>query len=84
MAETDFWRRIRWFTPGDLATHRGGGTAGRVERDAMVNVNARITTPETDTSSHDVFAATRNVTVDDGELNAMIAQKREETPNSGR
>ncbi len=77
-AETDFWQRVRWFAPGVMKLTAATGKAGAAEEDAMLNVNAHITTPETATSSHYFFAATRNYNVDDGELNAMIAKKREE------
>ncbi len=77
-AQTDFWQRVRWYAPGVMKLTAATGAAGGAEEDALVNVNAHITTPETATSSHYFFAATRNFKVDDGELNAMIAAKREE------
>lgn len=76
--ETDFWQSVRWFAPGVMKLIAATGAAGGADEDALVNVNAHITTPETATSSHYFFAATRNFSVDDGALNDLIAKKREE------
>lgn len=76
--KTDFWQTVRWFAPGIMKLTAATGAAGGADADALVNVNAHVVTPETPTSSHYFFAATRNFSVDDGELNAMIASKREE------
>ena len=77
-ADTDFWQTVRWFAPGIMKLIAATGAAGGAEVDALMNSNAHIVTPETATSSHYFFAATRNFKVDDGELNALIAAKREE------
>ena len=77
-AQTDFWQRVRWVAPGVMKLTAATGAAGGAEGDAMVNTNAHIVTPETATSSHYFFAATRNFHVDDGDLNAVIATKRAE------
>ncbi len=76
--DTDFVQRVRWYAPGIMKLTAATGAAGGVERDAYVSTNAHITTPETATSSHYFYAATRNFAQEDGELNAIIAKAREE------
>lgn len=77
-SDTDFWQTVQWFAPGVMKLIAATSAAGAGEKDALVNANAHITTPETMTSSHYFYAATRNFRVDDAELNVTIARKREE------
>jgi len=74
---TDTFQRVRWYAPGIMRLVAGSMAAGAPEEDALANFNAHILTPETSTSSHYFFAATRNFRVKDGELNAEIAAARE-------
>jgi len=53
------------------------GAAGAPEEDALSNLNAHVMTPQTATSTHYFFAATRNYKVDDGALNERLARMRE-------
>lgn len=76
--KTDFVQSVRWFAPSVIKLMARSGPDGASTKDAFLNINAHIITPETPTSSHYFFAATRNYKVDDANLNAMIAQKREE------
>lgn len=76
-ATTDFWQRVRWFAPGVMRLTAATVAAGGAEDEALANVNAHIVTPETPTSSHYFFAATRNYGVDDAALNERIATARE-------
>lgn len=76
--DTDFWQTVRWFAPGVMKLVAATGAAGGNAENALVNENAHIATPETDTSTHYFFAATRNFEVDNGDLNTLIAKKREE------
>ena len=74
---TDFWQRVRWFAPGVMRLTAATVAAGAPEDQAVANLNAHILTPETPTSSHYFYAATRNYAVDDAALNARIAEARE-------
>ena len=76
-AETDFWQRVRWFAPGVMRLTAATVAAGGSFEEALANLNAHILTPETATSSHYFFAATRNYGEGDAELNAKIAAARE-------
>lgn len=75
--ETDTFQRVRWFAPGVMRLTAGTMAAGAPQEEAMANFNAHILTPETATSSHYFYAATRNFRVDDGELNQQIAAARD-------
>jgi vanillate O-demethylase monooxygenase subunit len=74
---TDFWQRVRWFAPGVMRLTAATVAAGGAEDDALANLNAHILTPETPTSSHYFFAATRNYGAHDAALNERIATARE-------
>ena len=74
---TDFWQRVRWYAPAVIRLTAATVASGGPESEALVNLNAHIVTPQTATSSHYFFAATRNYRVDDVELNARIAAARE-------
>ena len=50
--------------------------AGRPESEGFTNMNAHILTPETATTTHYFFAATRNYAVEDAALNDRIAATR--------
>ncbi len=75
--KTDTFQRVRWYAPGVMRLVAGSMAAGAPEAEAMANFNAHILTPETATSSHYFYAATRNFRVEDGELNQQIAATRE-------
>jgi len=77
-ARTDFWQRVRWYAPAVIRLTAATVAAGGSESEALANLNAHIITPESATSSHYFFAATRNYRVDDVELNLRIAAAREE------
>lgn len=76
-AATDFWQRVRWFAPGVMRLTAATVAAGAPEDQALANRNAHILTPETATSSHYFYAATRNYGVEDADLNRRIATARE-------
>ena len=74
---TDFWQQVRWYAPSVMRLTAATVAAGGAEADALVNLNAHVVTPETATSTHYFFAATRNYRADDAALNARIAAARE-------
>jgi phenylpropionate dioxygenase-like ring-hydroxylating dioxygenase large terminal subunit len=75
--QTDSWTEVRWFAPAVMRLVSGTVAAGGSEDAAMKNTNAHILTPETATSSHYFYAATRNYRVDDSGLNEMLAKTRD-------
>lgn len=75
--KTDFWQRVRWFAPSVMRLTAATVAAGAPEEGALANLNAHILTPETPTSTHYFYAATRNYRVEDTALNLRIAQTRE-------
>lgn len=76
-ALTDTFNRMRWYAPGILRLFVGSKSVGAPEEDAVLNRNVHILTPETATTSHYWFAATRNYCTEDGELNQQIAETRD-------
>jgi phenylpropionate dioxygenase-like ring-hydroxylating dioxygenase large terminal subunit len=76
-AETDSWQRVRWYAPGVMRLTAATAASGAGEDEAFTNLNAHIMTPETATSTHYFFAATRNYRAEDGELNDRLAAMRE-------
>jgi vanillate O-demethylase monooxygenase subunit len=76
-AKTDFVTRVRWYPPAVMRLTAATVPAGQPIEQGFVNLNAHIFTPETATSTHYFFAATRNYCVDDAALNDRIAATRE-------
>ena len=75
--KTDFWQHVRWFAPSVMRLTAATVAAGAPEEEALANLTAHILTPETPTSTHYFYAATRNYRVDDAALNLRIAETRE-------
>ena len=73
----DAFQRVRWSAPSVMRLVSGILPMGGSETDGILNTNAHVMTPETETSTHYFFAATRNFRVDDDELNAQIGRTRE-------
>jgi phenylpropionate dioxygenase-like ring-hydroxylating dioxygenase large terminal subunit len=69
--------RIEWYLPGIMKLTANFMPCGRPEEEAFSNTNAHFITPETKTSAHYFFAATRNYSREDIKLNAFIAESRE-------
>lgn len=72
----DLWSEVCWSPPGVMSLRNGATAAGAPREAGIAGHNAHILTPETTTSSHYFFAATRNFRVDDVALNDRIAQQR--------
>lgn len=75
-ASTDFFQKVRWYAPSVMRLIAATVEAGQPEETALANINAHILTPETSSSTHYFFAATRNYRVDDHALNERIATTR--------
>lgn len=73
---TDTWAKVRWFPPGVMRLVGATAATGAPIDQAWSNHMAHILTPETETSSHYFYAATRNYRTEDSELNKFIAASR--------
>ena len=69
--------RVTWHAPGVMKLLFSIIPPGEAETEGFANLNAHFLTPETATTSHYFFAATRNFREDDVELNEAIARTRE-------
>lgn len=72
----DSWTEVEWSAPGVLKLVQGAVAAGAPRDGAANSINAHIVTPETDSTTHYFFAATRDFQLDDQELNREIQSVR--------
>lgn len=72
----DMLTRVIWRVPSIMKLVAVTIPVGGLEQDGYANSNAHMMTPETPTSTHYFFAATRNYRIEDTELNNFIAQTR--------
>ena len=75
-AHTDIFQKVRWYAPSILRLTSAVVRAGGPHDEAAANVNAHIFTPETATTTHYFFAATRNYRTADAQLNEQLAATR--------
>jgi phenylpropionate dioxygenase-like ring-hydroxylating dioxygenase large terminal subunit len=75
---TDTVQKVRWYAPSVMRLISAVVESGRPIEEGYTNTNAHIMTPETETTTHYFFAATRNFLTEDGALNARLAQTREQ------
>lgn len=73
---TDVFQTVRWYAPSIMRLVAGIVETGRPISEAFANTNAHIMTPETNSTTHYFFAATRNYNTEDAELNARLAKTR--------
>lgn len=74
----DSWAQVRWYPPGLMRLTAATAAAGSAMGDGLINTQAHMLTPETATTSHYFFAATRNYRMGDAQLNERIAAARRE------
>jgi len=72
----DSWTEIEWTAPSIMTIRNGSVPAGSPRSSGKNFLVAHIMTPETETTTHYFFAATRDFARDDEELNARIAANR--------
>jgi len=72
----DSWTEIEWMAPSIMTLRNGAVPAGTPRERGNNFLVAHIMTPETDTSTHYFFAATRDFARDDANVNARIAANR--------
>ena len=75
--DTDIIQSVRWYAPAVMRLISATVESGKPAEQGFANVNAHIMTPETETTTHYFFAATRNFCTEDAELNARLAVMRE-------
>ena len=75
---TDTVQKVCWYAPAVMRLISAIVESGRPIEEGYVNTNAHIMTPETETTTHYFFAATRNFLMDDDALNARLAGAREQ------
>lgn len=74
---TDTVQQVRWYAPSVMRLISAVVESGQAVEDGYTNINAHIMTPETETTTHYFFAATRNFATADADLNARLASLRE-------
>lgn len=72
----DSWTELEWTAPSIMTIRNGAVPAGTPRSEGKNFLVAHIMTPETDTTTHYFFAATRDFARDDEELNSRIAANR--------
>lgn len=78
ITRSDQIARVNWLPPTAMRLKNVIIPLGQAEEDGFADLNAHIVTPETATSTHYFFAASRNYHVEDEQLNAFIAKTRKE------
>lgn len=73
---TDIFQTVRWYAPSILRLTSAVVRAGGPHEEATANLNAHVFTPETPTTTHYFFAASRNYRTDDAQLNERLAATR--------
>ena len=73
---TDIFQTVRWYAPSIMRLTAAVVRAGGPREEACANLNAHIFTPETATTTHYFFGATRNYRTDDAQLNERLAATR--------
>ncbi len=72
----DSWVEVSWSPPGVMSLESGAVQAGQPREGAPNSLNVHILTPETATTCHYFFAATRDFRLDDAALNEATAKIR--------
>jgi phenylpropionate dioxygenase-like ring-hydroxylating dioxygenase large terminal subunit len=72
----DVWAEVTWFEPGVMILVNGATPAGQPRDAGVAGRNFHGLTPESATTCHYFFAATRNFRVEDVDFNRMIEEKR--------
>lgn len=72
----DSWTEIEWTAPSIMTLRNGAVPAGTPREEGKNFLVAHIMTPETETTTHYLFAATRDFAIEDAEMNARIAANR--------
>jgi phenylpropionate dioxygenase-like ring-hydroxylating dioxygenase large terminal subunit len=72
----DSWTEITWTAPGVISLVNGAVPAGTPRAEGGNSFNVHIFTPETETTTHYFFAATRDFCLEDAELNEQICRTR--------
>ncbi|WP_313804780.1 aromatic ring-hydroxylating dioxygenase subunit alpha [Sphingobium sp.] len=76
LERADQLSQVSWSPPTAMRLKNVIIPAGKGEEDGYIDLNAHFMTPETRTSTHYFFAASRNYHVDDRALNDFIADMR--------
>ena len=74
----DSWIEVEWSAPAIMTLASGAAKTGEPRESGGSSLNVHIMTPETATSTHYFYAATRNYAREDGEMNARIAAMRDQ------
>jgi phenylpropionate dioxygenase-like ring-hydroxylating dioxygenase large terminal subunit len=76
-APADIWTEVHWRLPGVMRLVHGGVAAGRPRYEGVNNINLHAVTPETPTTTHYFFAATRTINLHDAAFNEQFANTRQ-------
>lgn len=70
----DNWAEITWNPNGAVLIRIGATSVGRPKEEGVITWTAHIFTPETETTTHYLYASGRNYNVDDADYNAGLAE----------
>ena len=70
----DNWAEVFWNPNGAVLILVGATSVGRPREDGVITWTAHIFTPESETTTHYLYASGRNYNVDDADYNAELAK----------
>jgi phenylpropionate dioxygenase-like ring-hydroxylating dioxygenase large terminal subunit len=68
----DVWATVTWYAPGVMVLETGAAPAGRPRSEGMNSFSLHAMTPETNHSTHYLFANTRTFQLHDAEFNEVL------------
>ena len=70
----DHWQEMLCYPPGVCAIFYGVTAPGRPRKEGLDTINISLVTPETDRSSHYLWASARDFDLDDGKLTEAVRE----------
>ncbi len=71
-APADVWTTVTWYAPGVMVLEAGAAPCGRPRTEGVNSFSLHVMTPETDRTTHYLFANTRTFNLDDAEFNQEL------------
>jgi phenylpropionate dioxygenase-like ring-hydroxylating dioxygenase large terminal subunit len=68
----DVWTTITWYAPGVMVLEAGAAPCGRPRSEGVNSFSLHVMTPETDRTTHYLFANTRTFKLDDEKFNQEL------------
>jgi phenylpropionate dioxygenase-like ring-hydroxylating dioxygenase large terminal subunit len=71
-APADVWTNVTWYAPGVMVLEAGAAPCDRPRSEGVNSFSLHVMTPETDRTTHYLFANTRTFKLDDADFNAGL------------